>query len=377
MSKTNENFLNLTIGDQVYYLNNVSIEPVNISTNGSTIMNDYRENVQNFTNDNLFWIPSTTMPNNYFEFPYVQITNTTDTNIRVEEGLQFLNILHQGQFNDNGSNYIDLNVVDHHFNNGINCESNNKTNKLNTTNVDDINNVKDVNDEEDDVVFVKEYYLNRGTSTTNDNNINNNNNKAKMERNIKKKITLPEPRRNPKRQVQLQKASYDLAMKLSSSSEMIIPMRTRRNQHNNNDNYYHHHHQELNNNNNSSSDEFQFKKPVIQQTRRKKLINHTTSKLPSSKLTAPSSTTTSNGKRIVQKVSRKRDKITKNLIDNVGNTLSSVIEHVKNVKNDNIETNDDDGYEEKKKYLNELRIVLKNTCQLFCAINGDIDDIEI
>lgn len=346
MSKTNENYLNLTIGDQIYYLNNVSIEPINVSNN-RYIMNDYNENIQNYTNnDNLFWIPSSsstssstiTTANNYLEFPYVQITNTTDANVVcVEEGLQFLNILHQGgQFNDRPlTNYIDLNV-NNNFNNVHDMKK--LTKEKNVSNGEKVDDA--IKEDDEDVIFVKKYYIKRDSSL---------NDKVKLERNAKKRILIQEPRRNPKRQVQLQKASYDLALKLCNN-ETLNPMRTRRT--------YQNYHHELTR---SSSDfeksiAYEFKKPEIQNAKKK--FN---------------SSTTMSAKKIMKKT-RRKELINKDFINNVATSLSLVTHHVKTVVKDNLGSTKDN---ESQKYLENLKMVLTNTCQLYCAINGGIGEIEI
>lgn len=200
-NKTNEYFLNIDVPNQVYYLNNVSIEPVRNNNNNTLTMEEYQHQGQlnvNIVDQNpdLFWLSST--PNNYFEFPYVQIANAADTNVQVQEGLQFLNILHQDELIDRPE-YIHLEQLN--TNKNVNhCKRN-------------INKKNDVEDD-DDVIFVKEYYLNTKIE--------------KPERRVKRKpLATTEPRRNPKRQVQLQKASMELAMKLSNK-EPTNTIQTRR-----------------------------------------------------------------------------------------------------------------------------------------------------
>lgn len=222
--KTNECAFDL---NQVFYLNNANMDSVCIyNTNDHHNNNNYKEkyneeHLQSYNDNNLaeqnselFWITSTNTPttsNNYFEFPYVQISNTTDNNMQVQEGLQFLNILHQGEYLDQPE-FIDINdlkISDTFLKENDTCK------RINENDIDE--------DDDDDVIFVKEYYLNSKNKQNNDSKEINND--------TKKKPVLPEPRRNPKRQVQLQKASLELAMKLSQR-DAINNVRTRRNTNN-------------------------------------------------------------------------------------------------------------------------------------------------
>lgn len=205
--KTNEyswDFGNIT--NQVYRcLNNAELK---LNNN----MDEYRFNSNSNSNiiepnHDLLWISSNNLPttsNNYFEFPYVQISNTTDTNVQVQEGLQFLNILHHHHHQDQealiveDAEYIDINILNRK-------EENDMENLVNIDHggASEENHNED-DEDDDDVIFVKEYY------------INNAKNKQSERRNNKKKIITTEPRRNPKRQVQLQKASIELALKLTN-----------------------------------------------------------------------------------------------------------------------------------------------------------------
>lgn len=176
LSVTSDRFLlseaMLAPENRVFYVNNVSLEWKCDSPDKSP---------------DLFWISSANLPsssNGYFEFPYVQIAGSAESSVRVQEGLQFLNILHH-----------EAEFVDEH-------EHGDAAEKLKVHEDGD-----DVDDE--DVIFVKEYFLSAESAEKD------------------KKKSQPEPRRNPKRQVQLQKASLELAMRLSEK-DAVGHVRTRR-----------------------------------------------------------------------------------------------------------------------------------------------------
>lgn len=168
------------------------------------------------------------------EFPLVHIPPTTDDNLAVHEGLSFLNFLHN-KHQPEVLEYIDVNAIKKEENNhGQSATTSNlnkndvplflKRNRSTKLKIPEENNMlPTVNEEEDDVIFVKEYRIEDGGENQTSNPLE----VEKTTRQYKKK-QLPEPRRNPKRQVQLQKASFELAMKLAYN-DIGTGLRTRRN----------------------------------------------------------------------------------------------------------------------------------------------------
>lgn len=169
------------------------------------------------------------------EFPLVHIPPTSNDNMAVHEGLNFLNFLHN-KHQPEVLEYIDVNtakIEDGRETASVSVSNPKKTDvplflkrnkpiKLKAPEETDVRPA--ANEDEDDVIFVKEYRIDGDGGGQ-----NKTTNPPEVEKTVRqyKKKKVPEPRRNPKRQVQLQKASFELAMKLAYN-DIGTGLRTRR-----------------------------------------------------------------------------------------------------------------------------------------------------